>query len=143
MQLALPLCLVAFLTLVAPGHLALAQGVTPLGKSKACPTGLTPPDTTVGSGDIPVPPQIRPPLPHLSYPRDLRDQGRGANVVLEIVVEPDGSVHPCDIQVVSATDSAFIAPAVEFARKVRFDPAKQDGHRVRCRVRLPIAWEVK
>ena len=121
---------------------AAAQHSQPLGRSKACPAGLILPDTTVVSAGVDAPLQLRAPYPSLRYPPGLRDQRRGGEVVLDVVVEADGSVHPCDIQLITVTDSALIAPALDFVRAARFNSPRQAGRPVRCRARVPVKWSV-
>lgn len=69
------------------------------------------------------------PLP--VYPPVLKSAGVEGRVSLRFVVGADGRTEPATIQVLSSTNKAFEAPAIEAIKKSRFKPAKIRGAPVR------------
>ena len=76
------------------------------------------------------------PRVHPSGVRDLR-QGR---VVLSFVIDARGRVERDGIEVVSATDSSWVSPAVALARSCRYQPGQLDGRTVRVRTERPFRF---
>jgi TonB family protein len=74
------------------------------------------------------------------YPPLLRDAGVEGMVVLDFVVDEQGS--PRNIQVVRATHQAFGDAAVRVLREVRFSPARVGTRAVARRLQLPIAFKL-
>jgi TonB family protein len=73
-----------------------------------------------------------------SYPGHLLDAGITGNAMLELTVDSRGQVEQA--AVVGATHQAFGLVAKDFARAMRFSPAKVDGRAVRCRVTVPVQF---
>lgn len=74
-----------------------------------------------------------------AYPPHLREAGINGSVVVSMIIGPDG--QPREVQVVSATDTAFAAPTVAVAAQLRFSPAQVGGQAVAVRLVAPIGWE--
>lgn len=75
-----------------------------------------------------------------AYPPELRAAGVGGIVELSFVVGPDGSTQAA--RVLSASDSAFIAPSLQALSVLRFTPAQVGGRPVAVRVEQPLQWNV-
>jgi TonB family protein len=75
-----------------------------------------------------------------AYPPELRAAGVGGTVQLSFVVGADGSTGAA--RVLSATDSAFIAPSLQALSVLRFTPAQVGGRPVAVRVEQPLQWSV-
>lgn len=75
-----------------------------------------------------------------AYPPELRAAGVGGTVELSFVVGADGSTGAA--RVLSASDSAFIAPSLQALSVLRFAPARVDGRPVAVRVQQPLQWSV-
>ncbi|HYR08714.1 MAG TPA: energy transducer TonB [Longimicrobium sp.] len=74
------------------------------------------------------------------YPPEMRDAGRGGQVSVRFIVQPDGRTSHA--RIVRSTNSAFDMPALDVVRTLRFDPALLNGHPVRVWVELPLQWRV-
>lgn len=75
-----------------------------------------------------------------AYPPELRAAGVGGTVQLSFVVGADGTTGAA--RVLSATDSAFIAPSLQALSVLRFTPAQVGGRPVAVRVEQPLQWSV-
>jgi TonB family protein len=73
-----------------------------------------------------------------SYPGHLLDSGITGNAMLELTIDSRGQVEQA--AVVGATNRDFGLVAKDFARAMRFTPAKVDGRAVRCRVTVPVQF---
>ena len=85
----------------------------------------------------PVPVRTPPP----DYPDQLKRDGVSGMVVVNVVIEADGSV--ADVEVRKSTNSEFDAPAVEAVKNWRFKPAKKDGTAIRSKVALPLKFSAE
>jgi len=74
------------------------------------------------------------------YPHEMRRAGISGEVVLEFIIEPDGSIS--NIQVVESTHRAFEVAAIEAARTWRSSPPLVRGEPVRAFRRLRIPFEM-
>ncbi|SHK02193.1 energy transducer TonB [Rhodothermus profundi] len=77
----------------------------------------------------------------LEYPELARKAGMEGLVVVQFVVEPDGSVS--NIQVVRSAGRLLDEAAVRAVRQLRFKPGRQRGRPVRVRYALPIRFRLK
>lgn len=134
--------------LPAPAHPALfaslfpAAGADPIRVRAA----LTSPDTTpvYDISQVDRKPSLRNPenitmMLHRAYPAHLHDTGIGGNVLVELVVESNGSVRQA--RVVNATRPEFQEPARTVARGMRFVPGEKDGSPVGVRLQIPISFQ--
>lgn len=85
----------------------------------------------------PVPVRTPPP----EYPSQLKRDGVSGMVVVNVVIEADGSV--ADVEVRKSTNSEFDAPALEAVKNWRFKPAKKDGNAIRSKVALPLKFSAE
>ena len=85
----------------------------------------------------PVPVRTRPP----EYPSQLKRDGVSGMVVVNVVIEADGSV--ADVEIRKSTNSEFDAPALEAVKNWRFKPAKKDGNAIRSKVALPLKFSAE
>lgn len=77
---------------------------------------------------------------NINYPERAREQGVEGRLVLEFLVEADGSVT--DIEVAKSLHPLCDSAAVNGIRSVEFIPAKLDGDPVPIRLRLPVRFEL-
>lgn len=76
------------------------------------------------------------------YPEELRRQRIGGQVLLWLVIAPDGTV--ADVRVDKSSGyTALDESAVKTVRLWRFAPARRGGQPVRFEVRLPITFSVR
>lgn len=76
------------------------------------------------------------------YPTVLRDSRVEGRVLIELVVEEDGTVRAGSARVVEASHRAFGDAALRAVERFRFTPAEVGGIAVAVRVTIPIAWSV-
>lgn len=76
-----------------------------------------------------------------SYPRTLQDAGVGGSVMLEFVVEADGTVDEGSVKVVEASHQQFAGVSTQVAGRFRFRPGLYQGREVRVLVKMPITWQ--
>ncbi|MES2124039.1 MAG: energy transducer TonB [Gemmatimonadota bacterium] len=81
------------------------------------------------------------PLP--AYPPVLKTAGIEGKVSLRFIVGTDGRVEGGTIQVLSSTNKAFEAPAIEAIKKSRFKPAKIRGAPVRQLVDQAVRFSLQ
>ncbi|NND72235.1 MAG: energy transducer TonB [Rhodothermales bacterium] len=77
----------------------------------------------------------------LYYPDLARKAGLEGTVVVQIVVNPDGT--PSDPQVVKSVAEVLDNAAVEAVMKQRFKPGKQRGRAVAVRMAMPVKFRLK
>ena len=76
-----------------------------------------------------------------SYPRTLQDAGIGGNVILQFVVEPDGTVDRTSVTVIESSHEQFAGVSKQVAERFRFRPGVYQDREVRVLVRMPISWQ--
>lgn len=77
---------------------------------------------------------------NINYPKKAREQGIEGRLVLQFLVQPDGSVT--DIEVAKSLHPLCDSAAVEGIRSVEFIPAKHNGDPIPVRLRLPVRFEL-
>ncbi|HVW19575.1 MAG TPA: energy transducer TonB [Opitutaceae bacterium] len=86
--------------------------------------------------------QVEPPVPVRTtapdYPYELRRAGVSGVVTVSCLVDAHGDVQ--DMQVVKASNEAFVQPAMEALKKWKFKPAVRAGAHVPLRVSIPIRF---
>jgi periplasmic protein TonB len=75
------------------------------------------------------------------YTAEARKAGTEGTVLLECVVETDGTVG--DVEVTRSLDEGLDQEAVKAARQWRFEPGKKDGQPVRVRITLEMTFSLK
>jgi TonB family protein len=75
------------------------------------------------------------------YPRMLQDAGIGGQVVVQFVVDRDGTVDPGTIAVASSTHEQFAEASARVVSMFRFSPGRYQGKPVRVMVTMPITWQ--
>lgn len=101
----------------------------------------TPATAVYQAGDLDEPAQvISQPPPR--YPSFLEQAGIPGVVAVQFVIGPQGRVEPGSVEVISATDSAFVAPARESVLGSSFRPARFHGQRVRQLARQTIRFAI-
>ncbi len=76
------------------------------------------------------------------YPSIMRDSRTPGRVLVQLIVEADGTVRPGSAQVVEATHAAFSEATLRAVERFRFRPAMMAGVPVPVRVTIPISWTV-
>ena len=71
------------------------------------------------------------------YPLSLWDQGIEGETLLRVRVTDVGQVDSVEV-VESSGHAAFDSAAIAGARELRFEPARQDGKRIRVWARVPV-----
>ena len=101
----------------------------------------TPATAVYQAGDLDEPAEvISQPPPR--YPSFLEQAGIPGVVAVQFVIGPQGSVEPGSVEVISATDSAFVAPARESILGSSFRPARFHGQKVRQLARQTIRFAI-
>ncbi|HET7231401.1 MAG TPA: M56 family metallopeptidase [Longimicrobium sp.] len=75
-----------------------------------------------------------------TYPQQMRDAGIEGVVTVEMVVGADGL--PRSPAVITASRPEFREAALAVVNTARFRPAAKDGHAVRVKLSLPIAFQM-
>lgn len=79
-------------------------------------------------------------LLHDNYPAELRSRGEPGVVTIRMLIKRDGMVDSARVTMVHASNTAFVEPAANVARGMRFKPATVDSRPVAVWVILPIAF---
>jgi TonB family protein len=74
------------------------------------------------------------------YPNELRARHVEGDVVIAFEVDEQGQVPATSIRVVSADDSAFVAPAIASIRAAKFQPAREGGCAVSSTMRQRLRF---
>ncbi len=74
------------------------------------------------------------------YPPELLRRGITGEVRLLVLLDEAGALHVIDV--VSASDEAFVSPAVEAAEKLKYEPPTRNGEVVRAKFYLPIPFRI-
>ncbi|ACY47902.1 energy transducer TonB [Rhodothermus marinus] len=77
----------------------------------------------------------------LEYPELARKAGMEGLVVVQFVVEPDGSVS--NVQVIRSAGRLLDEAAIRAVKQLRFKPGRQRGRPVRVRFSLPIRFKLQ
>ena len=77
----------------------------------------------------------------LEYPELARKAGLEGLVVVQFVVEPDGSIS--NIQVIRSAGKLLDEAAIKAVQQLRFKPGRQRGRPVRVRFSLPIRFKLQ
>jgi bla regulator protein blaR1 len=75
------------------------------------------------------------------YPRLLQDAGIGGTVVMEFVIEPDGTVDMNSAKVLESSNDQLSQASMKAIERFRFRPGRYNGENVRVLVQMPITWQ--
>jgi TonB family protein len=75
-----------------------------------------------------------------TYPRELAVRGIGGTVLVRLRITAEGEVVPGSVRVLWATRAEFAAPALAMAARMRFRPAKTDGHATAVWATMPLTF---
>ena len=79
---------------------------------------------------------------NIRYPKEAQEQGKQGRVIVQFVVEKDGSI--CNEQVVKSVDPQLDAEAIRVIRCMpNWIPGKQRGEPVRVRFTLPVTFRLQ
>jgi protein TonB len=90
--------------------------------------------------DVDRPPQLML-MARLAYPAELKAQGIAGEVVIECVIDRDGSLR--DPIVKSSTRKEFEFPALQSVSKWKFKPARKGKERVNVRQEVTVKFDPK
>jgi protein TonB len=85
------------------------------------------------------PAPVRTPPP--KYPAALKDRGVAGIVLLMLVIDEKGAVETIDV--IRASDDAFVPSTTEAVKQWRFKPAQKDGQAVRAKFQLPVQFSAE
>jgi len=78
---------------------------------------------------------------NLKYPQSARDKGITGQIIIEFVVEKDGSIN--DVKVIKGVDPELDAEAVRVVKMMpKWKPGMQDGQPVRTFYQIPIRFTI-
>jgi len=79
---------------------------------------------------------------NLQYPQDALKQGKEGRVLVQLVIEKDGTVS--DHKVVKGISPSLDAEAMRVAKMLpnKWTPAKNKGQVVRCRYSIPFTFRL-
>ena len=75
------------------------------------------------------------------YPRILQDAGIGGTVVMQFVIEPDGTVDMSSVKVIDSPHEQLSDASSQAVERVRFRPGRYKGENVRVLIQMPITWQ--
>jgi len=78
-----------------------------------------------------------------TYPRELALQGIGGTVLVRLQITAEGEVVPGTPRVLWATRAEFAAPALAMAARMRFRPARKDGHDAAVWATMPLSFGMR
>jgi protein TonB len=106
------------------------------------PAASEPSAAVLGVSEVDVMPELRGDFqPH--YPESLRAAGVSGRVVLEYVIDSEGTVDTASVRVVLSTQPGFSVAAREALSTAHFSPARRAGRPVAVRVRQTIRFATK
>lgn len=77
---------------------------------------------------------------HIDYPPEAAEQGIQGRLVLDFIVELDGTTS--EVQVIQSLHPLCDSAAVQALRQTRFIPGRQNGEPARVRMRLPVRFRL-
>jgi TonB family protein len=75
------------------------------------------------------------------YPRLLQDAGIGGTVVMQFVIEPDGTVDMSSAKVLESSNNQLSEASIKAIERFRFRPGRYKGENVRVLIQMPITWQ--
>lgn len=75
-----------------------------------------------------------------TYPRELAVRGIGGSVLVRLQITAEGDVVPGSARVLWATRAEFAAPALAMAQRMRFRPARTEGHATAVWATMPLRF---
>jgi protein TonB len=81
--------------------------------------------------------------PELHYPEVLRQAGIEGRVMVEAVLDTLGRAEPASLRVTDSPNPLFDRAALAVVLGSRYRPGRVDGHAVRVRVQVPVAFTIR
>ena len=78
----------------------------------------------------------------VTYPEMTRKRGIAGEALAEFVVDTSGRAEPRSVRMLYTAHSEFAMAARGLVATARFRPARLSGEVVRCRVRLPVVFQI-
>jgi TonB family protein len=75
------------------------------------------------------------------YPRGLREAGIGGPVVVEFVIQADGSVDPTTLRLIGNPNPQLGTASILVAERFQFRPGMRNGKPVRVLIQMPMTWQ--
>ena len=106
------------------------------------------PQRKIGLADSPPPPSLKEAIPMYKenplpeYPRAARRRGYEGTVILEVLVNRDGSVDDLHLHL-SSGHASLDRAAITSVRNWLFEPAKRGEQNVEMWVKVPVRFELK
>ena len=117
-------------------------------------TAETTPTKTVEEGEIFLVVEDRPQFPggdaelmkflqqNIKYPKEAQEQGKQGRVIVQFVVNKDGSI--CEDTIIRSVDPQLDAEAIRVIRSMpNWTPGKQKGEPVRVRFTIPVTFRLQ
>jgi TonB family protein len=125
----------------APAVLALLRG------ESATATGVasvvaSPPHATIVDRSVISQAITKRGSPEPKYPSELLRAGINGQATLEFDIDTAGRADPASIRLLSATDPRFAVAVWKVLPRMKFEPARISGRKVRERVQLPFSFEI-
>ncbi len=103
---------------------------------------VAPADSGVFSADCVDSEPVLKAVDPVNYPEMTRKRGIAGEALAEFVVDTSGRAEPRSVRMLYAAHSEFAMAARELVATARFRPARLSGEVVRCRVRLPVVFQL-
>ena len=81
--------------------------------------------------------------PMLNYPEVLRQAGIEGRVLVEAVLDTLGRAEPASLRVTQSPNPLFDREALSVVAGSRYRPGRVDGHAVRVRIQVPVAFTIR
>ncbi|MGV3598807.1 MAG: TonB family protein [Bacteroidota bacterium] len=78
---------------------------------------------------------------HLNYPKKAIQKGKQGTVIIQFIVEKDGSVS--NVVASKSFDEDCAKEAIRVASLMKWKPGEQRGKKVRVRITMPIKFRLK
>lgn len=78
---------------------------------------------------------------HLNYPKKAIKAGKQGTVIIQFVVEKDGSVS--NVTAYKSFDEDCAKEAIRVTKLMKWTPGEQKGKKVRVRISMPIKFRLK
>lgn len=93
----------------------------------------------IGVANPPLKYPVRVDAHHFDYPSDAWDERIGGTVVLKLHISPAGVVDSAYV-LESSGHRSLDSAAVADSRRLRYDPAEQDGEPIEVWAKLPVIY---
>jgi periplasmic protein TonB len=78
---------------------------------------------------------------HINYPKKAIKAGKQGTIIVQLVVEKDGSVS--NVEAIKSFDEDCAQEAIRVVKLMKWIPGRQKGENVRVRISMPIKFRLK